>query len=98
MAVQLRLINPDDPLFAEAAQLRYDVLHRPLGLPRGDHDDADPASRHLVALSGPVVIGYGRLVLSEKAARIRHLAIAPSERRSGLGKAMVTQLIAEARR
>jgi GNAT superfamily N-acetyltransferase len=99
MACTLRFVGPDDPLFADASKLRYQTLHEPLGLPRDrDWNDADPSARHLIAVDGDAVLGYGRLILSPGTAQIRHVAVSPSERGRGLGRRLVEELVAQAKR
>ncbi|HEY3317865.1 MAG TPA: GNAT family N-acetyltransferase [Coriobacteriia bacterium] len=99
MTDQLRFVTPADPLFAGASALRYEVLHRPLGLASdADWDDADPHSRHLVAVRGETVVGYARLVMTDRAARIRHLAVDPTARHGGVGAKLMQELITQARR
>lgn len=99
MACTLRFVGPDDPLFADASALRYETLHRPLGLsPDTDWDDADPSARHLIVLDDDSVLAYGRLIMSAGSAQIRHVAVAASERGRGLGRQIVEGLVAQARR
>lgn len=98
MPVSVHFITTSDPLFGQAAALRYHVLHRPLGLPEQDLDDADAASRHLVAERDGRVLGYARVVTSDRALRIRHVAVDTTERGHGIGRMLVDAAVAQARR
>lgn len=84
--------------FAEAAQLRYDVLHAPFGVPPSDdwHDDA-PESEHLVAIAEDrAVVGYARLITRGAQAQIRQVAVAIDWQRTGVGSALVQVLVSQA--
>jgi predicted GNAT family N-acyltransferase len=94
----LEFVAHDWERFAEAAELRYGVLHDPFGVVRDDewHDD-DPASEHIVAIAndGPVV-GYARLITHDSEAQIRQVAVAFDWQRSGVGSALVAALVSQA--
>lgn len=95
----VRFILPSDPTFLEVEELRYRVLYEPFGLDRHAvaFNDADPASRHVVAFLRGELVGYGRLVISGDVAQIRHLCVSPSARRQGVGRAILEALLQRAR-
>jgi predicted GNAT family N-acyltransferase len=90
-------ITADDPRFAQAAALRHEVLRAPLGIDDpGDWHDADPGVVHAVVVDDGVVLGYGRLVTGSGETRIRHMAVRESARGTGVGAAVMRELIAAA--
>jgi GNAT superfamily N-acetyltransferase len=95
----IRLAWPS-PLFAQAVDLRFRVLHEPFGVTRDDewHDD-DPDSLHVVAVADDRVVGYARLILEEggETAQVRQVAVEPAWERRGIGSALVRDLVDEAR-
>ena len=94
----LEFVGHDWERFAEAADLRYDVLHEPFGVVRDDewHDDA-PDSTHIVAISNDgKVVGYARLISRGSEAQIRQVAVDFDWQRSGVGSALVAALVSRA--
>jgi predicted GNAT family N-acyltransferase len=94
----LEFVTHDWERFAEAAEVRYRVLHEPFGVARDDewHDD-DPASEHIVAISNDGnVVGYARLITRGVEAQIRQVAVALDWQRSGVGSALVAALVSQA--
>ncbi len=91
--------TPDDPIFDQVRFLRHAVLREPIGMPfEADWDDRDPDVRHLVAVNGPQLFGYGRLVVGrDGTARIRFMCVDPTLRRGGVGSAIVRELVDRAR-
>lgn len=85
------------PLFPQAAVLRETVLREPLGLPSCDWNDRDPFARHLIVEADGTVIGYGRLTIRGQEAQLEHVCVDPSQRKSGIGRRIVQELIARAR-
>lgn len=97
--ILLRLVPGDDPLMRAVADLCYETLHRPFGVTRCDAwNETDPYSTHIVALDGPRLAGYARLLREGSAVHIRQVAIAPRYRRRGLASALVRELLEIARR
>jgi ribosomal protein S18 acetylase RimI-like enzyme len=86
------------PRFPEVAELRYQVLQAPFGVERDDDwNDADRASRHLVAISEDgSVVGYARLIVRGDA-QIRQVAVDEAWQMTGVGRALVTTLVRQAR-
>jgi ribosomal protein S18 acetylase RimI-like enzyme len=92
--ITLRCVAGDDPLMREVADLCYETLHRPFDVSRNDDwGNADPDSRHLVALSDGLVIGYARLLTEGDWGHLRQVAVYPEFRHRGVGTALVSQLL-----
>lgn len=90
----LRWVAHDDRLMRDATDLRWKLLMEPFGVTRdGDWDDADPNSRHLIALDEGSVVGYARLIRAASAAQIRQVAVAFDWQRSGIGSALVRETV-----
>jgi N-acetylglutamate synthase-like GNAT family acetyltransferase len=97
--IELRYIAGDDPLIAPVEDLCYRTLHEPFGVSRQDDwNEMDPASRHLVALDGANVVGYGRLIDEDRWGHIRQVVVEPGYRRRGIATALVSELVATAGR
>jgi hypothetical protein len=83
----------------QVADLCYETLHRPFGVARDDDwDNLDPFSRHLVALDGERVVGYGRLIQESDWAHLRQVVVDEAYRGRGIGGALVNELVDEASR
>jgi predicted GNAT family N-acyltransferase len=89
----------DDPRYAWARELRYDVLYRPLGLSRDLVEDTDGRTfEHFVALDADgLVAGYARLHLEDGASQVYQVAVAQDRRRQGIGNALMDATLARAR-
>lgn len=98
--VELRYIRGDDPLMRDVADLCYETLHRPFDVSRNDEwNNLDPGSTHLVALQDGRVVGYARLLLEDVDwGHVRQVAVYPEARGRGIGSALVSELVEEARR
>ncbi len=71
----------------------------PLALEIDEHDRTDPAAVHALALLGAEAAGTGRFYVAEPGVvQIGRMAVMPSLRRSGVGKALLEALLGEARR
>lgn len=88
----------DDPRMAEVSDLRYRVLFLPFGVPPLDEwNDLDPASQHLVVFDDDRPIAYARLVVDGDSAQVRQVAVDDERRRSGIGTALMRELLDRAR-
>jgi len=103
----LRWITPEDPLMQDVHALRHEVLFAPFGLERNDAwDDAGTDRLHLVALvqarpsaAAPEIAGYASLLLeADGTAHVRQLSVRSDRQRSGIGRALMDEAEAEARR
>jgi predicted GNAT family N-acyltransferase len=94
MPIEFRFVDRDDPLRAEARELRFRVLREPLGLSREDVIvEGEDASMHLVAVNAGHVVACVMLTPSSKArGKLRQMAVQPSLRGTGLGRALVRHL------
>lgn len=91
-------MTPDDPRFDQVRSLRHAVLRAPLGIPyEADWDDHGRGVRHLAAVDGTTVLGYGRVVIDLDGARIRYMCVDPEARGGGIGTAIVNALVERAR-
>jgi N-acetylglutamate synthase-like GNAT family acetyltransferase len=93
-------IDADDPRMAEAHALRHEALFAPFGLARDDRwDDAGVDRRHLVALDEGTVVGYASLLLeADGTGHIRQVSVRPALQGRGIGRALMAECEAEARR
>jgi len=83
---------------AEVSDLRHRVLFEPFGLPRLDEwNDMDPASHHLVAFAGARAVAYARLIVEDDAAQVRQVAVADECQHSGVGTALMREVLDRAR-
>jgi ribosomal protein S18 acetylase RimI-like enzyme len=89
------------PLLAKAADLRFRVLYAPFGVQRDGwvDDPEEPGFRHLLALAGERLVGYGRLIvaLDGATAQIRQVCVEPAWQRRGIGSALVRACVDQAR-
>lgn len=95
--VAIRIVPGSDPVLRHVADLCYETLHRPFGVPRNDAwNELDPASTHFVALEGERLVGYARLIAEQGGAHVRQVAVVPSHRRRGVANDLVGAAIAHA--
>jgi predicted GNAT family N-acyltransferase len=95
--MQLELITPDHPLYAEELELRYRVLRAPLGHSRAEVPfPFEHESLHLIMREAEVVTGC---VLfhpeSARSGRLFQMAVVPARQARGLGTALVRALEVE---
>ena len=96
--IVLRIVDGEDPIMREVAELCYETLHRPFGVVRCDFwNETDPASTHLVALEGETLVGYARLLREGRAGHIRQVTVDPAYRRRGIGAQLVGAVLDQAR-
>jgi len=98
--LELFWIDADDPRMAEVHALRHEALFAPFGIPRHDGwDDAGEDRRHVIALCGGRVVGYACLLLdAEGDGHVRQVSVFPELQRSGVGRALMSEVDAEAAR
>lgn len=99
-AIELDWITADDARMGEVHALRHEVLFAPFGIARDDSwDDEGADRRHLVALAGGRVVGYLSVIVEPGGSgHIRQVSITPTLRGTGLGRALMVEAEAEARR
>lgn len=99
-ALALHWVSADDPRMAEANDLRHAVLYAPFGVPRtADWGDADESVRLLVVSREGRVVGFASLVLEGSgSARVRQVSVAFDVQGTGVGRALMREVEAEARR
>lgn len=98
--VELAWIEADDPRMAEVHALRHEALFAPFGLSRDDRwDDAGEDRCHLIALREGRVVGYACLLLdADGFGHVRQVSVWPALQRSGVGRALMLEVDAEAMR
>lgn len=91
-------IEADDPRMAQVHALRHEALFAPFGISRDDRwDDAGEDRCHLAALSDGEVVGYACLLLdAEGGGHLRQVSVWPALQRSGVGRALMLEVEAEA--
>lgn len=87
--VEIVEVGRDSRLYSQAVALKYDIFYRDHGLPLSAAvDDIENISNHFVAVLGEQdVVGYIRVTLEERKARISQFAVSESMR----GKASVSR-------
>ena len=91
MTLEVRLARPEDMPAVHA--LRHEVFVVGQGVPvELERDDRDATSEHVVALRDGRVVGTGRLVLVTDPPSIGRMAVAESQRRAGVGAAVLRRL------
>ena len=90
------LIKPWLEASQEAYLIREQVFIQEQGVPEDiELDELDPTSRHALAYMGKLCVGTGRLVhLDNHHAQIGRMAILSTFRNQGIGKAILSRLIA----
>ncbi|HKC68781.1 MAG TPA: GNAT family N-acetyltransferase [Bacteroidia bacterium] len=75
-------------------QLRYDVLRKPWGHPKGsEFDETDDTSIHAFIKTDDKAIACSRLhFIDDKTAQIRYMGIHPDYQGKGLGKLVIAYL------
>ncbi|MFI6506617.1 ribosomal protein S18-alanine N-acetyltransferase [Streptosporangium sp. NPDC050855] len=68
------------------------------GMFRGELDDQPRTRHYLVALVDDVIVGYAGLAAAGDQADVQTIAVLAERRRSGVGGALLTELLAEAAR
>jgi GNAT superfamily N-acetyltransferase len=85
---------------ADANTLRHEALFAPFGIPRLDGwEDAGEDRAHLVAVHEGRVVGYACLLFDpEGNGHVRQVSVLPALQRSGIGRALMEEIDAEAGR
>lgn len=98
MPVDLAWIDADDPRMTAVHALRHEALFAPFGLSRDDRwDDAGEDRCHLIALAEDRVVGYACLLLdADGSGHVRQVSVWPGLQRSGVGRALMLEIDAEA--
>ena len=92
-------IKPWREASQEAYLIRKEVFIQEQGVPEEmELDEFDPASKHALAYMGALCVGTGRLVyLDNHHAQIGRMSVLSAFRNRGIGKAILTRLIALAK-
>jgi predicted GNAT family N-acyltransferase len=87
--VVIREARSPDELF-EALELRRRVFHDEQGIrPEADQDGRDGDAVHVIAVEDGALVGTCRLVMVGEVAMLGRLAVERSDRRSGVGRAVL---------
>lgn len=99
-ALELVWIDADDPRMADVHALRHEALFAPFGIPRDDRwDDAGEDRYHLAAQSDGRVVGYACLLIDVSGAgHVRQVSVRPDLQGSGVGRALMSEVDAQAAR
>jgi ribosomal protein S18 acetylase RimI-like enzyme len=98
-APDLRWIAHGSPAYAALIELRRAVLRKPLGLDfTPDQLSEESRQLHLGAWEGDVPLGCLTLLVDGGTARMRQVAVSPEARGNGIGRRLVLESEAEARR
>ena len=80
--------------FAEYFLFRWEMLRKPLNLPRGsEQDELEKHSFHIAAYNNQEIIGVGRLHIEhDNTARIRYMAVGDDYQNHGVGSRILREL------
>jgi GNAT superfamily N-acetyltransferase len=91
-------IEPGTPRYAQAKELRYQALYAAWSLPRELVEDTDGRTyRHVAALSGDDLVGYGRIHMEASPPHVYQVCVSAVLRRHGVGTALMEALLGMAR-
>lgn len=97
--IVLEWIQTSDHRMPEVDELRHIALFEPFGLPRVDKwNDDIPGARHLVGVADGRIVGYACLIVADDGGQVRQVCVDEQLRGSGIGKAMMVEVVAEAYR
>ncbi|MBN1193037.1 MAG: GNAT family N-acetyltransferase [Coriobacteriia bacterium] len=96
--LELVWIGADDPRMTLVHALRHEALFAPFGIARDDGwDDAGDDRRHLISLRDGELVGYACLLLTaEGNGHVRQVSVRPDLQRTGIGRALMLEVEAEA--
>jgi len=98
MTLQVKQIFSDEAK-ARAFGIRMRVFVSEQGVPRDiELDDDDQHAIHFLATSSGRAVGTARLVMRGKKAKVGRMAVLKKYRRKGIGAALLTRVIAAAKR
>lgn len=97
--ITLEWIDTFDPRMEDVAELRYVALFEPFGIPRSDiWNDDIPGVNHLIATVEGAIAGYACLIVDEDRGQVRQVSVSPAQRGTGVGRALMIEVVAGARR
>jgi N-acetylglutamate synthase-like GNAT family acetyltransferase len=76
--------------WAGMAELRYDILHKYLGLPK--ENPLKGKRVHIVAASGSSIVGSGELAVEGKKGHIRNIAVHRAHRHRRIGSRIMQKI------
>jgi predicted GNAT family N-acyltransferase len=93
------IIKPWQEASTDAYLIRQKVFIQEQGVPENmEVDEHDPSAKHALAYEGSLCVGTGRLVtLDSHHAQIGRMAVLSAYRNRGVGKAILSHLIALAK-
>ncbi|MDO9557385.1 MAG: GNAT family N-acetyltransferase [Coriobacteriia bacterium] len=92
-------IETSDPRMAEVSELRYVTLFEPFGVPRCETwNDDIPGIHHLIVTVDGRVSGYACLIVAGESGQVRQVCVLPALRGAGLGRGLMTEVVAHAQR
>lgn len=98
----MRILQPTTPEDIKAYfQLRWEVLRKPWGQPKGsEQDEYEDIAYHLMAINDDgLLVGAGRLhPVNSDTAQIRYMAVTSQARNQGIGAKIISGLEQQARR
>lgn len=94
MAIEFCFLDRDDPLRAQALELRFRVLREPLGFSRADVivEDEDDSMLLAAVAEGRVVACVMLTPRSPGRGKLRQMAVHPWQQGKGVGRALVRHL------
>jgi [ribosomal protein S18]-alanine N-acetyltransferase len=99
MTVVLRQMTADDlPAVMEIERKTFPADAWSEGMLRGELNDQPRTRHYVVALVDDAIVGYAGLAAAGDQADVQTIAVLAEWRRSGVGGAMLTELLAEAAR
>lgn len=91
--IEFKLIDTRDTMYNDELALRYELLRKPLGMPRGSEVfPFENKSLHLVAMERGKVIGCVLFKREKNTGRLFAMAVAEKFQGKGIGRRLVSEL------
>ncbi|MFF3664145.1 ribosomal protein S18-alanine N-acetyltransferase [Microtetraspora malaysiensis] len=97
-AVLRQMTREDLPAVVEIERITFPLDAWSEAMLRGEIDDQPRTRHYVVAVDGDTIVGYAGLAAAADQADVQTIAVLAGHRRSGVGAALLTELLAEAER
>ncbi|WP_373282318.1 ribosomal protein S18-alanine N-acetyltransferase [Microtetraspora niveoalba] len=99
MTALLRQMTMEDlPAVVEIERITFPLDAWSEAMLRGELDDQPRTRHYVVAVDGDEIVGYAGLAAAADQADVQTIAVLADHRRSGIGAALMSELLAEAER
>ncbi|MFF4773138.1 ribosomal protein S18-alanine N-acetyltransferase [Microtetraspora fusca] len=97
-AVLRQMTTEDLPAVVEIERVTFPLDAWSEAMLRGEIDDQPRTRHYVVAVDGDKIVGYAGLAAAADQADVQTIAVLAGHRRSGIGAALLAELLAEAER